>query len=77
MIAAPVRGGLLLQTDGPAWSVGLSVTTVSPAKTAEQIVMLFGKLTPVGPRNPCIRWGSRSPMQMANFEGKGAAHCKV
>jgi len=32
-------------TDGLAWSVGLFVTIMSPAKTAELIEMLFG----VGP----------------------------
>ena len=32
-------------------SVDLSVTTVSPAQTAEPIVMPFGKWTWVGPRN--------------------------
>jgi len=34
--------------DGLAWSVGLSVTIVSPAKTAEQIKMPFGLWTRVG-----------------------------
>jgi len=29
------------------------------------------------PRKPCIRWGSRSRMRRDNFEGGGAAHCKV
>jgi len=24
-----------------------------------------------GPKEPCIRWGSRSPMGRGNFEGKG------
>jgi len=41
--------------DGVAWSVGLSVglfvTIVSPAKTAEPIDMPFGLWTGVGPRN--------------------------
>jgi len=32
-------------------SVSLSVTTVSPAKVAELIMMLSGMLTWVGPRN--------------------------
>ena len=32
-------------------SVGLSVTLVSPAKTAEPIEMPFGLWTVVGPRN--------------------------
>jgi len=31
-------------TDRVAWSVGWSVTVVSPAKTAEPIEMLFGTL---------------------------------
>jgi len=39
-------------TDRVAWSVGLwiglSVTLVSPAKTAEPINMLFGLMTRVG-----------------------------
>jgi len=37
-------------TDRVAWSVGLSVTLVSPAKTAEPIEMPFGLWTQVGPR---------------------------
>jgi len=40
-------------TDGVAWSifqpVGLSVTTGSPAKVAEPIVMPIGMLTRTGP----------------------------
>jgi len=32
-------------TDGVAWSVGLSVTIVSPAKTAKPIEMPFGLWT--------------------------------
>jgi len=38
-------------TDQVAWSVGQSVTLVSPAKTAEPIEMPFGLRTRVGPRN--------------------------
>ena len=34
-----------------AWSVGLSVTVVSPAKTAQPIEMPFGLRTWVGPKN--------------------------
>jgi len=43
-----------IATDGIAWSVGrsVSVTIVSPAK---QQNVDFG-----GPKEPCIRWGSRS-----------------
>ena len=37
-------------TDRVAWSVGLSVTIVSPAKTAKPIEMPFGLWTGVGPR---------------------------
>ena len=38
-------------TDRVAWSVGLSVTAVSPAKTAEPIEMTFGIWTRVDPMN--------------------------
>jgi len=41
----------LLQTEYRVRSVGLSVTTVSPAKAAELIEILFGMWTRVGPRN--------------------------
>ena len=34
-----------------AWSVGLSVTVVSPAKTAEPIEMLFGFWARMDPKN--------------------------
>ena len=37
--------------DGVAWSVGRSVTVVSPAKTAEPIDMPFGLWSWVGQRN--------------------------
>ena len=37
--------------DGIAWSVGLSVMIVNPAKTAELIEMLCGMWTRVGPSN--------------------------
>jgi len=36
-------------TDRVAWSVGLSVTLVSPAKTAALIELPFGLRTWVGP----------------------------
>jgi len=41
----------LTVTDRVAWSVGLSVTLVSPAKTAEPTEMLFGLWAWMGPRN--------------------------
>ena len=37
-----------IATDGEAWSVGLSVTILSPAKTAGPIEMSFGMWTCVG-----------------------------
>ena len=62
-IAVLRRCGLLLQsTDGVAWSVGrsvgLSVTTVSPAKTAEPIEMLLGMLSRVCPENHVLDRGA-------------------
>jgi len=47
-----------IATDTVPWSVGLSVTTVSPAQTAELIVMPFGILTGVGSKNHVL---DRSP----------------
>jgi len=41
----------LIVTDRVAWSVGLSVTLVSPAKTAEPIEIQFGLSARMGPRN--------------------------
>ena len=38
-------------TDQVAWSVGRSVTLVSPAKKAEMIKMPFGLWARIGPRN--------------------------
>jgi len=48
-IAALARCGLLLQMEYR----GLSVMTVSPAKTAEPIKMPFGMWTQVGPKKLC------------------------
>jgi len=42
-------------TDRVAWFVCVSVTTVSPAKMAQQILMLFGGLK--WAKEPHIRWG--------------------
>jgi len=49
------------------WSVCRSVTTVSFAKRAEPIVMPFGMLTRVGPRNHVLNWGTE--LQMSIPEG--------
>jgi len=56
-------------TDRVAWSVGRSVTLVSPAKTAEPIKMPFGLRTRVGPGNHVLDGGPDSPMGKSNFEG--------
>jgi len=56
--------------DRVAWSVGPSVTLVSPAKTAEPIEMPFELWTRVG---PCIHVSDGDPnllMGMGNFEGR-------
>ena len=57
-------------------SVGLSVTVVSSANSAEPIEMPFGLRTLVDPRNHVLD-GSRYPMARGNFYGEGAAHCKL
>jgi len=54
---------LPIATDGVAWSVSLSVTTVSPA-TAEPIVMPFDTLTQLGPRSHVL-----SGVRIATREG--------
>jgi len=52
-------------------SVGLSVTLVSPAKTAAPIKMPFGLRTRVSPGNH-VRWRPDPSMGRGNFEwGKG------
>jgi len=38
---------------------------VSPAKMLNLWIMDLG-----GSKKPCIRWGSRFPVQRRNFEGK-------
>jgi len=51
-------------------SVGLSVTIVSPAKTAKAIEIPFGLWTPVGPRNRVLD-GVQISLRRGNFEEKG------
>ena len=63
-------------TDGVGWSFSQSVMIVSRAKMAKPIEMLFG-LWIHGPREPNIRWGTRSPMQRGQFWGGRVANCKV
>jgi len=59
-------------TDRAAWSVGLSVglsvTLMSPAKTAEPIEMPFGLRSWVGLGNHVLDGGPDSPMGRGNFE---------
>ena len=61
-------------TDRAAWTpwfVSLSVTLVSPAKTAKAIKMPFGLRTWVGPGNHVLDAGHNLPMGGGNFGGKG------
>jgi len=55
-------------TNRVAWSVGLSVTLVSPAKTTELIEMPFGLRTRVGPVNHVLGGGPDPSMGKGNFE---------
>jgi len=44
----------------------------------EPIQMSFLDVDSGRPYEPCIRWGSRdTPIGISNFEGEGAAFCKV
>jgi len=66
-------------TDRVAWSVGLSVclsvglsvTLVSPAETAEPMEMPFGLWAHMVPRNPVLDGGPDPFMERGNFWGKG------
>jgi len=57
-------------TDQVEWSIGLSVTLVSPAKTAEPIEMPLGLRTRVGAENHVLDGGPDPPMGRSNFEGE-------
>jgi len=61
-ITRPHRRMRPLVTDRVALSVGLSVTQVSPAKTAKSIEMPLGLLSRIRPRNRVLDGGSRSLM---------------
>jgi len=50
-------------------SVGLSVTLVSPAETAEPIEMPFGLRTWLGRRDHVLDGGSDPPWEGGNFLG--------
>jgi len=57
-------------TDRVAWSVGLSVTLVSPAKTAALIELSFGLRTWVGPGNHVLDRSPDPPMGRCKFLGE-------
>jgi len=57
-------------TDPVAWSVGRSVTVVSPAKTVEPIEMPFGLSTRVGPWSHVLDVGPDPQWAGGNFEGE-------
>jgi len=64
--------GLLLQTEYRSRPVGLLVTFVSPAKTAEPVEMLYGGgLTRVSHNEPCITWGQGQTNPFAAARGHG------
>jgi len=64
-----------IATDEVALSVGLSVTTVNHAKTAESNVMSFEVWSRVGPSNHALDRGSRSPhMKGAVLRAKRGRH---
>ena len=65
-------------TDRVASSVGLSVTLVSPAKTAAPIELPFGLRTWVGTGNHVLDGGPEPPHGKGQiFGGELAFHCKV
>ena len=64
-------------TDRVAWSVSLSVTLVSPAKTAALIELPFGLRTWVDPGNHVLDGVQIPPWEGANFGGEWASHCKI
>jgi len=56
------------------WSVCLSLTLVSPAKTAALVEMPFGLGTWVGPRNHVLDGGPDTPWEgVIYFEGERGA----
>jgi len=57
-------------TDRVVWSVGRSVTLVSPAKVDAPIEMPFRLRTRVGPRNHVLDGSPDPPMGRGNFEGE-------
>ena len=64
-------------TDRVAWSVGLSVTLVCPAKTAAPIELPFGLKTWVSSGNHVLDGGPDPPWEGQIFGGEWTSHCKV
>jgi len=64
-----------------AWSVGLSVTVMSLAKTAELIEMPFGVWTRVGPRKHAlgggVLWRNLANTMEPSICGGDAAFCQI
>jgi len=58
-------------TDRVAWSVGRSVTLVSPAKTAAPIEIPFELKTRVGPGYHVLGGGPDPPCEGAILRGEG------
>ena len=58
-------------------SVGLSVTLLNPAKTAEPIKMPFGLRTWLGPRDHVLDGGSDPHGKRQILGLEWASHCKV
>jgi len=67
--------------DKVEWSVCLllclSVTVISPAKTAEPSEMPFGSRTLVNPRNHVLDGVPDRPWEGTVLMVEGAVHCKV
>jgi len=63
---------LSIVTNQAVWSVSLSLTPVSSAKTAKPIEMPFGFWVWMGhPKELRVRWGPDPLMRSGNFGGKG------
>jgi len=64
-------------TDAVTCSVGLSVChDHKPCKNGWTVWDAVWVVDSGGPKEPCVRWGSRSPWKTAIL-GKGATHCKL
>jgi len=64
-------------TNRVAWSVGLYVTVLSPAKKGSTDQDAVWVEDSGWPNVPCIRWVPDPPWEGVILKGEGAAHCKV